>query len=68
MAYKKTDKCCRYCKWRGWGKTSKTQRNDSIVCLRRPKVYKDQVFNIEPHFYATRLGDCCEHYERREVL
>jgi hypothetical protein len=62
---KKTDNCCRYCKHRGWGKSHRYQQYDGIVCLRRPKVFKNDADNIEPHYFATRMIDTCEDYERR---
>lgn len=66
MPFKKTDNCCRYCRYRGWGKTRKHQRSETIVCLKRPKVFSHAVDNIEPHYYATRMIDVCEMFERRD--
>jgi len=66
MARKKTDNCCRYCKHRGWGRTNTRQTCDKIVCLLKPKEYVNDIVNIEPHYYATRLIDWCENFERRD--
>ena len=66
MAQKKTDNCCRFCKHRGWGKTRRYQRYENIVCFLKPKVFKNAIDNIEPHYYATRMVDYCEDFERRD--
>jgi hypothetical protein len=65
MALKKTDNCCRYCKHRGWGKVHRNQRYESIVCLLKPKVFKNPIDNIEPHYYSTKMTETCENFERR---
>lgn len=64
--YKKTDNCCRVCKHRGWGKAYRYQQCDGIVCLLKPKVFKNPIDNIEPHYYATTMVSTCENFERRE--
>jgi hypothetical protein len=66
MIEKKTDNCCRYCKHRGWGKVNSKQQSESIVCLLKPKVFKRDYMNIEPHYFATTMVSTCENFERRE--
>lgn len=66
MLRKKTDDCCRYCRHFGWGLTRKTQVHEQRVCLNRPKVYRDAIFNIQPHYYATRDTELCENFERKQ--
>ena len=65
MAFKKTDKCCRYCVHRGWGKTFPKQTyDDRMVCLRKPKTFK-KADPAERYYYATVLEGTCEEFERR---
>lgn len=65
MAFKKTDNCCRYCRWRGWGKTYPKQTyDDKMVCLRKPKTFKKADPN-ERYYFATVPEGGCENYERR---
>lgn len=63
---KKTDNCCRYCKHRGWGKYKRHQMYESIVCLIKPKVFVHDIDNLEPHYYATKMTETCESFERKE--
>lgn len=65
MAYKKTDNCCRYCKHRGWGKTTTKQtKDDRAVCLKKPKTFKCQDPN-ERYFHAIHmLSNSCNNFER----
>lgn len=65
MAYKKTDKCCRYCRWRGWGKTfPKQEYDEKMVCLKKPKTFKKADQN-EHYYFATVHEGYCDMFERR---
>lgn len=65
MAKQMLERCCRNCVHRGWGKTKRYQQHDSIVCLLKPKVFKNAIDNIEPHYYAAKMIECCDNFERR---
>ena len=67
MAYKKTDKCCRYCVYRGWGKTStKQQCDDRMVCFKKPKRFKSQDHNMNYYHAIISMAGCCENFKRRD--
>ena len=63
MAWKKTKNCCRYCRHYGWGLVRKGQVHEQRVCLMKPKVFKNAVDNIEPHFHAAVAVGWCDKFD-----
>lgn len=62
--HKKTENCCRVCKHYGWGLTRRGQIYETRVCLEKPKIYKNVLDNIEPHFYVADPCGWCNKFEK----